>query len=104
MSNNKILTSQKSYYMSLRNSNKSQIDSAFRSGISQRTARRIDRNGIIANPEHIWRTRKDPLKEVWESDLKLLLISGPNLQPTTLFEYLADKYTGKYGNNVKLLI
>jgi hypothetical protein len=99
MPNNKILTSQKSYYMSLRNSNKSQTDSASRSGISIRTASRIDKSGIT-KPEHIWRTRKDPLEEVWESDLKLLLTSEPNLQPTTLFEYLEDKYPGKYGNNI----
>jgi len=46
-------------------------------------------------PRH-WRTRQDPLAEVWESELVPMLEQTPELQPMTLFEYLQAKYPGKY--------
>ena len=99
MSNNKILSSQKRYYMSLRNSGKNQKDSANCSNISERTARRIDRNGIVPKVVHNWRTRIDPLEAVWD-ELETLLAEEPDLQPSTLLYYLQDKYPGKYSNNI----
>ena len=98
MANNTILISQKRYYMSLRDSGKKQRKSAYCSGISERTARRIDKNGI-KKVVHNWRTRNDPLEEVW-SKLESLLAEAPDLQPSTLLYYLQDEHPGKYGNNI----
>lgn len=97
MSNNTILISQKRHYMNLRNLGKSQIEAANCCNISERTARRIDKNGITQNSSgRNWQTRVSPLQEVW-SELESLLESAPNLQPRTLFDYLEDKYPGQYG-------
>lgn len=98
MANNKILISQKRYYMNLRDSGKKQRESAYCSGISERTARRIDKNGI-KKAVHNWRTRNDPLEEVW-GKLESLLAEAPDLQPSTLLYYLQDEHPGKYGNNI----
>ena len=99
MANNKILISQKRYYMSLRDSGKKQRESAYCSGISERTARRIDKNGITQKVIHNWRTRVDPLEGVW-GKLESLLKEAPDLQPSTLLYYLQDEYPGKYDNSV----
>jgi len=99
MPNNRILISQKRYYMSLRNSGKKQIEAACCSNISERTARRIDKNGILLNTERNWKTREDPLQEVWPQ-LESILTSTPNLQPRTLFDWLQDEYPDKYNNNI----
>jgi hypothetical protein len=104
MPNRKILICQKRYYMKLRNLGERQIESAFKSDISVRTARRIDKSGastiLPKLNKRSWKTRKDPLLDIWESELKPLLEISPNLQPITLFEYLEDKYPGKYQNNI----
>lgn len=84
--------------MSLRDSGKKQKDSAFCSGISERTARRIDRNGI-KKVVHNWRTRPDPLAGVW-GKLEYLLGEAPDLQPSTLLYYLQEEYPGKYDNSI----
>ena len=80
--------------MNLRDSGKKQRESAYCSGISERTARRIDKNGIKQKVVHNWRTRSDPLEEVW-SKLESLLAEAPDLQPSTLFYYLQDEYPDK---------
>ena len=49
---------------------------------------------------HDWRTRADPLLEVWESELVPLLQGQPKLQAMTLYEYLQQKYPGKYGSSI----
>ena len=98
MPNNKILISQKRYYMSLRDSGKKQKDAACCVGISDRTARRIDKNGIKKITRN-WRTRIDPLEEVW-GKLESLLGEAPDLQPSTLLYYLQEEYPGKYDNSV----
>ena len=84
--------------MSLRDSGKKQKDSAYCSGISERTARRIDRNGI-SKVVHNWRTRSDPLEGVW-GKLESLLGEAPDLQPSTLLYYLQEEYPGKYDNSI----
>ncbi len=100
MSNNRILISQKRYYMNLRNLGKTQIEAASCCNISERTARRIDKNGITQNDTgRNWKTRTNPLQEVW-SELESLLEIAPNLQPRTLFDYLEDKYPSKYGSGI----
>ena len=84
--------------MSLRDSGKKQKDSAFCAGISDRTARRIDRNGI-SKVVHNWRTRPDPLEGAW-GKLESLLGEAPDLQPSTLLYYLQEEHPGKYDNRI----
>jgi hypothetical protein len=96
MSNNKLLISQKVYYMELRKNGKTQLKSSKCCDISIRTGGRLDKSGILPKTIHNWQTRKDPLEEVWQLELEPLLKSTPNLQPTTLFEYLEDNHQGKY--------
>ena len=51
-----------------------------------------------------WRTRKDPLIDVWAQELVPLLESkfvvSPALLPATLFDYLCDNYPGRYDNKI----
>ena len=74
--------------MELRNKH-AQQDAAARAGISERTARRIDRGDSsgVRPPRH-WRTRTDPLEDVWESVLRPMLKEKPALKPVTLLEEL----------------
>lgn len=66
-----------------------QQDAAARAGISERTARRIDRGEPKGSrPPRHWRTRPDPLEDVWESVLQPMLEEVPALKPVTLLEEL----------------
>lgn len=72
--------------------------------MSVRTGRRIEReHQHQARKPHDWRTRTDPLAEVWESELVPLLQQQPKLQAMTLYEYLQQKYPGKYEQSLRTL-
>jgi len=87
--------------MSLRNNSKTQEVAAAQSGISVRSARRIDKGDLTQEKEQQrWRTRKDPLVDVWSCDLIPLLEKQPGLTPITLFEWLDDNYPGRYSKSV----
>ena len=47
-----------------------------------------------------WRTREDPLAEVWESELLPLLRVSQNLNGVTLFEELQRRHPGVYGDGI----
>ena len=88
-------------YMSLRNQGKEQITAATKSGISERSGRRIEKGEIVPGlkPQRHWRTRKDPFSGIWESEIVPMLSKEPDLQPRTLFEYLQRQYPGKFHNS-----
>ena len=89
-------------YMTSKNEGKSQLSAAAKAGLSERTARRIDHGELtVVRPQHNWRTRSDPLGNVWESDLVPLLEDNPGLFPLTLFEWLDDNYPGDYSAAIK---
>ena len=100
MTNKRILISQKSYYMSLRQEGNTQILSSSRAGFSERTGRRVERFGASPIKERKWQTRKDPLIDVWNNDLLPLLKKCPDLKAITLFEHLEEKYPNKYDNSI----
>ncbi|MDN5939940.1 MAG: IS21 family transposase [Salinisphaera sp.] len=84
-------------YMSHRRAGKKQTTAAAQAGISERTARRLERdakNGP-AQPRH-WRTRQDPFAAVWESELVPELEGDPGLQALTLLEWLQERHPGQY--------
>jgi hypothetical protein len=83
-------------FMSQRERGKTQAAAAAKAGISERTGRRIEREGD--KPERSarhWRTRNDPFAAVWDAVAEQL---GRNsdLQALTLLEWLQDSYPDQY--------
>ena len=86
MPGSQITNRQVEIYMNARNQGKTQVTSSAKAGISERRGRDIEQ-GKRDNPKkktRYWRTRKDPLSEVWQQDLVPLLEATPSLQPITL--------------------
>ena len=79
-----------------------QETAAAKGGISVRSGRRIEQgeHRPRRGRPHDWRTRRDPLAEVWDSELVPMLERQPQLQALTLLEYLQQQYPGKYGRSV----
>ena len=75
-----------------------QETAAAKGGFCVRTARRIEKgqHQPQRGKPRSWRTREDPFAEVWQSELVPMLERQPELRPMTLFEYLQEKYPGKY--------
>ncbi len=82
-----ITQQQVKLYMSYRKNN-SQVTSAAKVGISERSARRIEKG---EHQPRQYRTRKDPFNGLFEKHLVPLLKLNPELQPITLLDVLADK-------------
>lgn len=83
----------KERYMAKRASGLSQQLAADAVGISLRSAQRIDRGELQAGAQQQaigrhWRTRADPLVEVWDSVLLPMLERSPQLEPQTLLLHL----------------
>jgi hypothetical protein len=77
---------------------KSLAESACRSGMSEKTARKYRDSGKMPSElksEHTWRTRKDPFKGDWPEIIELLETS-PKLEALTIFQYLQRKNPGRY--------
>ncbi|CAK6694666.1 hypothetical protein VB716_09965 [Synechococcus sp. CCY9201] len=69
-------------------------------GISVRSAQRIDRGelqpqGHHQQPGRTWRTRADPLADVWDSVLVPMLEQAPQLEPQTLLLHLERIHPGQ---------
>lgn len=90
MSGKPINQQQVKFYMSYRKqSNQTQLTAATKAGFSERTARRIDKGEHQTKHQpRKYKTRKDPLKGLFESLLVPLLEQNPALQPITLLEVL----------------
>ena len=75
-----------------------QADAAALAQISRRSGQRIESGKARPNRGRVrdWRTKPDPLADVWASELEPMLWREPRLKPTTLFEYLQEQYPGKY--------
>ena len=80
----------KERYMEKRALGLSQEVAADAVGISVRSAQRIDRGDHQPSPRQgrHWRTRADPLAEVWQSVLVPMLEKAPALEPQTLLLHL----------------
>jgi len=70
----------------------SQAAAAAAADISTRTAQRIERgeHQLERGKTRHWRTRKDPLADVWESVLVPMLEKAPALEPRTLLLHLEE--------------
>lgn len=86
-----ITQQQVKLYMSYRKK-QSQIKAAAKTGISERSARRIDKGEHkVQKLPRQYRTRKDPFNGLFEKHLVPLLIDKPGLQPITLLDVLEEK-------------
>lgn len=74
-----------------------QTIAAAKAGISERSARRIDQQEHQPQKrERGWRTRKDPLANIWDSVVLPLLESSPDLTPVGLFDHLCENYSDQF--------
>jgi hypothetical protein len=80
----------------------SQVAAAAKAGISERSARRVEELPTLPSqrPSREWRTRTDPLAEVWDSEVLPLLQADAALNAVTLLEELQRRHPGRYGGAV----
>jgi hypothetical protein len=80
----------------------SQVASAAKAGISERSARRIEDAQSLPSqrPTRAWRTREDPLQSVWDSEVIPLLQTDARLSAVTLLEELQRRYPGQWDSSV----
>lgn len=80
----------------------SQVASAAKAGISERSARRIEDAQSLPSqrPTRSWRTREDPLSKVWDSEVVPLLQTDARLNAVTLLEELQRRYPGQWDTSV----
>lgn len=83
--------------MSSRSAGDSQETASVKAGISVRSGRRIEK-GERVEPDAVrqWRTRSDPLEDVWDSECVPLLEREPKLTGLTLWEHLEELYPEQY--------
>jgi len=83
-------------FMEQRDKGQNQAAAAAKAGISERTGRRIEREGASRGRKpRDWRTRSDPFEGVWD-EVAGQLEQQPDLQPLTLLEWLQERYPGQY--------
>lgn len=96
MSGKHITQLQENSYMKNRQTGLTQETSSAKAGISVRSGRRIEKGEKTRHKERKWRTRKDPLEAVWDSELVPLLENESSLTGITLWDYLDEQHPGKY--------
>ena len=90
-------------YKRARDAGCTQSVSAHIANISERSGSRIE-NGEHqpkSKGDRGWRTRADPLAEVWDNELEPMLQREPRLEATTLYEYLEERYPGQYESTLR---
>ena len=87
-------------FMEQRKAGKNQVAAAAKAGISERSGRRIEREGggRGRKPRH-WRTRPDPFEAVWD-EIAERLGGAPSLDALTLLEDLQERYPGSYPDSL----
>lgn len=98
MSGDWITKQQVKIYMTSREQYNTQVTSAAKAGICERSGRDIETGKRLdpkQKPRH-WRTRSDPLGEVWDTELLPLLEQAPSLQAITLLEHLQSSHPGQF--------
>jgi hypothetical protein len=97
-----ITNQQVEIYMQSRQKTQTQSTACAKAGISERSGRTIESGQRVApkSKKRHWRTRHDPLAEVWEGKLVPLLEQTPNLSAITLLEYLQSTEPEKYSDQI----
>jgi hypothetical protein len=92
---------QEKIYMNARHTGHTQIVSAAKAGFSERSGREIEkRQGQPPRLKTRGCTLKDPLIDVWDSELIPMLEKNPDLSAMTLLEYLQERFDGEYPDAV----
>ena len=96
MAGKKITKNQVKLYMKYKQErNLTQAVCAAKSGMSERSARTIDKGQHYTQTPYkprVYKTRKSPIDDIWDIDLEPMLKSNPDLQPTTLLSYIQRTY------------
>jgi len=97
----RISDHQVSKYKELRKQH-GQEAAAAKSGVSVRSARRIERATQLPSQRETrwWRTRTDPFAGVWDEELLPLLRGAPALTAATLLEELQRRHPDRYGSDL----
>jgi Mu transposase, C-terminal domain len=79
-----------------------QVAAAAKTGISERSARRIEAAEALPSQRagRSWRTRADPLAGVWDAEVVPLLQADAQLNAVTLLEELQRRHPGEFGGGV----
>lgn len=96
MSGRWLTSNQLEIYMKAIKEGKTQVVSAAKSGMSERSGREIER-GRRVDPRtkaRTWRTRMDPFESVWSQELEPMLRNSPSLSALTLLEHLQSSHGG----------
>jgi pimeloyl-ACP methyl ester carboxylesterase len=102
MSGTRITDQQVRLYMNKRKHHSQEVAAA-KTGISVRTARRIERDATLPSrkPRHSWRTRPDPFADVWDSEVVPLLRNAPHLMGITVLRKLQDDHPDRYPDSMR---
>src|ERR1700761_221563 len=102
MSGTRITDQQVHLYMNKRKQHPQEVAAA-KTGISVRTARRIERDATLPSqkPRQSWRTRPDPFVDVWDSEVVPLLRNSPNLMGITVLRKLQDDHPDRYPDSMR---
>lgn len=95
MPGTKITDQQVKIYMKNRKHH-SQVTAAAKAGISERSARRIDKQNPNNPKQRNWRTRKDPLEPIWESIVVPMLQADDSITPVGIFDHLCEYHTDQF--------
>ncbi len=101
MPGKRITDHQVTKYKELRNKH-SQEAAAAKVGISVSSARRIESQVALPSqrPPRHWRTRADPLGQVWEAEVIPMLESAPALMAITVLEELQRRHPGEFADSL----
>jgi hypothetical protein len=100
----RITDRQVTRYMTLRRTH-SQEAAAAKVAISPRSARRIEAAPILPSqrPRRWWRSRSDPLVDVWDSEVVPLLLAHPGLLATSILQHLQERHPGRFHGVLRTL-
>jgi len=98
---NRISDLQVTKYKELRGKH-TQEAAAAKSGVSVASARRIESAVLLPSqrPPRSWRTRADPLDDVWKTEIVPMLESAPGLMAVTVLEELQLRYPQRFDGAV----
>ena len=97
----RITDLQVSKYKDLRGKH-GQEAAAAKTGISVASARRLDTAVVLPSqrPPRHWRTRADPLGEVWAAEVVPMLEGAPSLMAVTVLEELQRRHPERFADAV----
>lgn len=101
MPGKRISDHQVTKYKELRGKHSQEVAAA-KVGVSVASARRIESTALLPSqkPVRTWRTRVDPLTEVWIAEVVPMLEAAPGLMAVTVLEELQRRYPQRFDSAV----